>query len=242
MDLTELKLDIILPCYNPPAGWAAALPLALAEVRQALGNEVVFRLILVNDGSRHGVSESDIQGLEAAFPDMVYVAYAQNQGKGHALREGVKAAKGDFQIYTDIDLPYTPESMGLILQTLRNGADVAAGVRDGAYYAHVPTLRRWISKLLRWMLRTFLRTKINDTQCGLKGFNARGREVFLRTHIKRFLFDMEFIYLSSNEKGLQLQAIPAMLKPGVEFSKARMGILFRESLNFLAIFWKGIWR
>ena len=241
MDL-PVRLDIILPCYNPPTGWAEALPVSLGEVIAALRDSASVRLILVNDGSRQGVSEADLQALHRAFPDMQYVAYTVNQGKGNALREGAKVAGGDFQIYTDIDLPYLTESVVQVFEALRAGADVAAGVRDSEYYAHVPTLRRWISKLLRWMLRTFLRTKINDTQCGLKGFNAKGKEVFLRTHIKRFLFDMEFIYLASNEQGLNLQAIPATLKPGVQFSKARMGILFRESLNFLAIFWKGIWR
>lgn len=241
MDLQH-RLDIILPCFNPPPGWAEALPAMIQEIAAALGARVSLRLILVNDGSRQGVSEADLSLLRQAFPDMQYITYEQNCGKGHALREGAKVATGDFQIYTDIDLPYQTESVVQVYEALRAGADVAAGVRDHAYYTHVPTLRRWISKSLRWMLKTFLRTQINDTQCGLKGFNARGRDVFLRTRIERFLFDMEFIVLASNEKGIRLAPVPVTLKPGITFSKARLGILFKESLNFWTIFWRGLFR
>jgi hypothetical protein len=113
-------------------------------------------------------------------------------------------------------------------------------VRDAQYYLHVPPIRRFISKFLRWMLRTFLRIKISDTQCGLKGFNAVGRQLFLQTRINRFLFDLEFIYLASTTQDLQLAPVPVQLKPGIEFSKARLGILLRESLNFVSIFARGI--
>lgn len=239
--MTATRLDIILPCYNPPSGWSLQLPTAIAEIGNALGEAVELHLILVNDGSRHGIAASEIDFLQSQLPLFTYLAYLPNQGKGHALRSGVNAAKGDLQIYTDIDFPYTTDSLLAIYEALRSGkADIAAGVRDASYYTHVPAVRRFISKLLRWMLRTFLRTKITDTQCGLKGFNAQGRKIFLETRIDRFLFDLEFIFLASNVDWLQMAQVEVQLKPGVVFSKARIGILLRESLNFGSIFLRGM--
>lgn len=234
-------LDIILPCYNPPAGWAQVLPEALASIGAALGTEVVIHLILVDDGSRNGLIDKEIAGLIAQIPTLQHTHYTTNQGKGHALRHGVALARGEYQIYTDIDFPYTTASLVAVYHALAQGsADIAAGVRDAEYYLHVPPIRRFISKFLRWLLRTFLQTKITDTQCGLKGFNAAGRAVFLHTRINRFLFDLEFIYLASANDTIQLQAVPVQLKPGIEFSKARLGILLRESFNFASIFLRGL--
>jgi glycosyltransferase involved in cell wall biosynthesis len=239
--MPQPTLDIILPCYNPPTGWVPQLMAALAEVQAAIGGEAEITLILVNDGSRTGIGQHDLAQLQAALPRLQYIAYMPNYGKGHALRQGVAQARGDFQIYTDIDFPYTTASLVAVWTALSvTGADIAAGVRDADYYRHVPPIRRFISKVLRWMLGTFLRTTIADTQCGLKGFNAQGKQLFLQTRIKRFLFDLEFIFLASNAPAIRLLPVDVQLKPGIEFSKARLGILLRESINFGWIFLRGL--
>lgn len=185
----------------------------------------------------------DIARLQKAIPAFSYLDSAPNMGKGFALRKGVSAAQGDFQIYTDIDFPYEEASLLQVYTQLHTGkADVVAGVRDSAYYKDVPPARKRISRLLRWMLRTFLRLQITDTQCGLKGFNAKGKTLFLQTTINRFLFDLEFIYLASNDKSVRLAPAEVRLKPDVVFSKVNWRILLNEGFNFLKIFFRGIWK
>ena len=76
------------------------------------------------------------------------------------------------------------------------GADVAVGVREEAYYAQIPPARRWVSRLLRRLIRHVLRLPVDDTQCGLKGFNETGRHLFLRT-TKRYLFDLEMLFMAA---------------------------------------------
>jgi glycosyltransferase involved in cell wall biosynthesis len=241
--MAEVSLDIILPCYNPPKGWASNVPKAVAHLQEVIGTKVLVNVILVNDGSKTGVSNEDIDFLRAQLPHFEYLPSHPNQGKGHALRLGASKAHSDIQIYTDIDFPYTSESFAAIFKALASGThDIVAGIRNAEYYAHVPAARKAISKILRWLLRTFLRLKIADTQCGLKGFNANGKAIFLQTRIRRFLFDLEFIFLASNEKQIRLTSEIVQLKPGVEFSKARVGILLRESLNFGSIFFRAILR
>ena len=101
-------------------------------------------------------------------------------------------------------IPYEEKSLLEVARLLTSeNADVVAGVRADTYYEGVPADRRRISRFLRWMLRTFLGVKVTDTQCGLKGFNQKGREIFLQTTINRFLFDLEFIFLASNDKQIK---------------------------------------
>lgn len=235
-------LDIILPCFNPPEGWVDKIILSFRRIEAALPG-IGLRLILVNDGSTQGLDEKDIARLRSEIPSLQYISSSPNKGKGFALRKGVEAANSKFQIYTDVDFPYEEESLLALFDRLqKEEGDIVAGVRDASYYEGVPVGRKRISKLLRWMLRTFLRLKLTDTQCGLKGFNAKGRALFLSTTIDRFLFDLEFIFLASNDSSIRLIPSPVRLKPHIIFSKVNWRILLNESFNFMRIFFRGIWK
>ena len=76
--------------------------------------------------------------------------------------------------------------------------NVVIGVKDQSYYDHVPPLRRSISRVFRFFVRSLLRIPTDDTQCGLKGFDQVGKAVFLKTTIDRYLFDLEFVFLASD--------------------------------------------
>jgi glycosyltransferase involved in cell wall biosynthesis len=238
--LPQQSLDIILPCYNPPPGWYDAVIAATEKIHAALPG-TSLQIILVNDGSERGLAEEHLRQLQEHLPSFRYIASSPNMGKGFALRKGAEAADSDFQIYTDVDFPYQEQSLLRVYATLLEGhCDVVAGVRDASYYKNVPAARRRISRLLRWMLRTFLRLQITDTQCGLKGFNRRGRALFLRTTINRFLFDLEFIFLASNDPDIRLCPAEVELKPDIVFSRVNPRILLNEAFNFMKIFFRGI--
>lgn len=168
-----------------------------------------------------------------------FISYTENQGKGYALRKGVEAAKGDYIVYTDIDLPYTHESFLKVMEALKQGNDVVVGIRSEEYYTHLPKSRVYISKFLRSLIRFFLRIPTDDTQCGLKGFNQKGREVFLSTTINRHLFDLEFVFLSARKK-LKIKTVEVELRPEVVLSQMNWKILLQEFGNFLKIFAKSI--
>lgn len=235
-------LDIILPCYNPAGGWAESIIQSMRGISAELPGYPIS-LIIVNDGSQRGWDAAALDRIKAGLPG-IRVSVDENpvnKGKGNALRRGVALANSPLQIYTDVDFPYTEASLIAVFRQLESRTcDIAAGVRDESYYKDVPAQRKTLSKFVRWLLRTFLSLRITDTQCGLKGFNAKGREVFLKTRIDRFLFDMEFIFLASNQKGLRLQAVPVELKPSIIFSKMSWRILIQEGFNFLGIFFRFI--
>jgi hypothetical protein len=92
---------------------------------------------------------------------------------------------------------------------------------------------------LRLLIRFFIQIPTDDTQCGLKGFNIKGKEVFLSTSIDRYLFDLEFIFLAAKKK-LTIQKVPVQLKKGIVLSKSNFGILSTELFNFLKIFLRSI--
>jgi glycosyltransferase involved in cell wall biosynthesis len=225
----------VLPCYNPQSGWEKNVVSAVVSISKKLNVQV--ELIIVNDGSVREWTEESVNYIRRSREGFVPVIYAENKGKGHALRKGVAVASHNRIIYTDIDFPYTEDSMVAIFSALRENHDVVLGHRGTNYYVNTPWFRKVVSKFLRWTLKTFLRLPTDDSQCGLKGFNKKGAAVFLDTRINRFLFDMEFIKLASKRK-LDIVKVDVELKPNIVFSRVHFGILFREAFNFLRVLFR----
>ncbi len=232
------SLDIILPAYNPLPGWEEIVIGRFQSLEKALP-AFKITLFIVNDGSRTLDETTSNTLLRNAIPDIQWISYKDNKGKGYALREGVKKTSGDYILYTDIDWPYTEESMLGLIKILDKKTDAVIGIRDAEYYAHLPLSRRRISKLLRKINANFLRLKVDDTQAGLKGFSKKVKPIFLATTINRYLFDLEFIFLLSSKKNaVNVQGIPITLRPGITFSQMNRKILLQEARNFFKIWWK----
>jgi hypothetical protein len=93
-----------------------------------------------------------------------------------------------------------------------------------------------VGSSLRWMLRHVLRQPIDDSQCGLKGFDHSGKALFLETTIDRFLFDLEFLMLAKNR--VKVTPVQVELREGVVFSKVGWKVLAAEGKNFIRLLFK----
>ncbi len=226
------SLTIIIPCYNPRPGWALRVAEHFREFCQHAASDRIH-LTFVNDGSTENIQTIDLQYLRQSIPDLTLISYAQNRGKGQALREGVRHSESDFYIFTDVDFPYTLESMLAIEAALHQQSGIAVGHRSTAYYEKVPWFRKVLSRSFRWFIRQLLNVPVEDSQCGLKGFDEKGKAIFLKTSIQRFLFDLEFLVLANGK--IPVYAVPVQLKEGITFSTMGLKILWRESRNFLKI-------
>jgi len=233
--MPRIQTDLVLPCYNPPIGWALNLTRCMHALQQYLP-ETDFTVYVVNDGSTRPPSQEDVAFLQGALPRFHYLSYAQNRGKGYALRYGVARAHNPICLFTDIDFPYQEVSVAAVYAELREQlCDIAVGARDTQYYAGVPAMRTGISRALRFFTRNLLRLPVSDTQCGIKGFNAKGKALFLQTQVDRYLFDLEFLFRSARTPELRVHPVQVQLKPDIIFSRMNPRILARESVNLLKI-------
>ncbi len=232
-----MAISLVLPCYNPPPGWEQVVDSAYHTFCEKVG--IKAELIIVMDGVAGKDGTDGIANLQQKITALRVVKYDVNRGKGYALRQGVSIAIGDIIIYTDIDFPYTMESVLAVYDGLnKNEYDFGVGVKNEQYYAHVPLLRRLISRFLRMLTSVFLSLPITDTQCGLKGFKKPVADIFLKTTIDRYLFDLEFVRNSFKSKKFRIKAIPIALKENVRFRKMDYRILLPEMLNFARLLFK----
>ncbi len=228
-----MTLSLILPCYNPPKGWAEHIIGELRQFAEQIGNQP--ELILVIDGLTERIDPVEVQILQQGIPSLLIIQYEENQGKGYAIRQGVMQAAGDLIMYTDVDFPYNTDSLVKIYRALSSGScDVAIGVKNEAYYSKVPFVRRRISSMLQRLIKVLLPMPVTDTQCGLKGFHSHVRPVFESTTINRYLFDLEFVHKCYREK-LRVLPVPIQLRPGVTFRRMPYSVLFTELFNFVRL-------
>lgn len=118
-----MKLSIIIPAYNEET----TILTILRKVRAVEIPKVQIEVVVVDDGSSDRTKE--IIHANAEFYD-VFLPLPENQGKGGAVRAGLKAATGDYVVFQDADLEYDPREIPKLMKpVLDYHASVVFGSR-----------------------------------------------------------------------------------------------------------------
>ncbi len=180
-----MLLSVIMPVYNEAA--------TLEEiVRRVLESPILIdrQIVLVDDCSTDG-SKEIAQQLAAAHPQITLIRHDHNQGKGAALRSGLRAATGGIVLIQDADLEYDPAEYPRLMEPILSGkADVVFGSRFVGGEAH-RVLYFWHSVANRFItLLSNCLTNLNltDIECCYKVFT---KDVASRLTIEERGFGIE---------------------------------------------------
>lgn len=231
---TTSDIDLILPCYNPDEKWVERVDESFKLLQHSCPSHH-FRLIVSNDGSKRNFTPQFTDRLIELVPETIIVDNQENRGKGAAVRAAVTISTAPLVLYTDYDFPYLNECMCKVVVKLEEGCDIVIAARNQSYHRELTTFRKllsWTSRNMNWLI---LGMKYPDAQGGLKGFNERGKKIFLDTKVERFLFDTEFIYKASKNPDIKIGQIKAFLREGVHLPSMGSKTMRREALNFFKI-------
>ena len=159
-----MRLSIITPAYNEAENLAAMYE-RLAPAAASGGLE--WEWIIVDDHSRDATFEV-LRGLAARDPRVRGLRLARNSGSHTAIACGLHHATGDAAVVLAADLQDPPETLALMLQEWRAGAQVVWAVRRQRAGESTPTLG--FSRIYYFIMRHIV---------GMKEMPARGADFFL---------------------------------------------------------------
>jgi glycosyltransferase involved in cell wall biosynthesis len=121
-------IDIIIPIYKSKLT-LEALILRLNEWTQSKKNELVVRVILVDDGSADGTYEYLLQLKPEIQFSFEAIRLGKNYGQHTAITVGLSHSTADFAVVMDDDLQHDPFEIDLLLaRLLETNADLVYGV------------------------------------------------------------------------------------------------------------------
>lgn len=166
------RVVLVVPCYNEAARLDEERLLSLLD-------EPAVDLLFVDDGSTDGTG-ARLAALAARAPERVRVlSPGKNQGKGEAVRAGMREALRTGAAvtgYLDADLSAPPPEVLRVLRALLadDALQAALGSRVLLLGRRIErrAVRHYLGRIFGTAASIILGAPIYDTQCGAKVFRA----------------------------------------------------------------------
>jgi dolichyl-phosphate beta-glucosyltransferase len=233
-------LSLVIPVYNAADQLPATLDAVDAFATRYPG---AVEVLFVDDHSTEVETQLILEDFARQRVFARVLRNAQNRGKGYSVTRGMLAARGEYRVFTDVDLAYPLDEVHKIVHQLKSGFDVAIACRvlpESRYlmspsFFHYLYTRHVMSRAFNKVVQTFLLPGILDTQAGLKGFTAEAAQLcFARTTIPGFGFDIECLYIAQRH-GLAIKQTAVNFRYDDEPTTVRFA---RDSRRMLQDIWQ----
>ncbi len=213
-----MRISLIVPCYNEEVNIQKGVLDKIGNYTAA--NEIFSEVIIVDDGSSDS-SKTVIKKKYLKTYSKFRLIQNSHQGKAFAVLTGIKQAKGDFVMFTDIDLATPIDEVDKLIAKINNGGEIIIGSRNNSRTG-APLLRKIMAKGLIFIRNIIIGLKgIKDTQCGFKLFERKPAleiinklQVFHNMRIAKDSsvsagFDIEFLFLGQ-KLGYKVIEVPVI--------------------------------
>ncbi len=230
-------LSVIIPAYNEEK--------RIKETLESFFNYLskqnyTWEVIVVSDGSKDNTVRV-AEEFVSSHKGFKIIGNQKNHGKGYVVRQGMLEAKGEFRLFADADNSTSIEQIENFLPYFQNGYDIVIGsieIKGAKIHESAQWYRRMMGHYSKYLIRVVAGLwEIHDTQRGFKCFKAKAaEEIFRRTKIDRFGFDIEVLALAK-KLSFKIKEVPVIWENAGE-SKVSLKSYFEVLKDLLRIrFW-----
>jgi uncharacterized membrane protein YbhN (UPF0104 family) len=236
--MSDVEVSVVLPAYNEEATIERTVEVTLETLASFLPADA-FEVIVAEDGCDDRTPA--IATRLADEDDRVrHVHSDERLGRGGALEYAFERAEGETLVYFDTDLATDMKHLEELVESVRSGEyDVATGSRwmpDNQ--ADRPTKRAVSSLGYNTLVRLFLRSDMQDHQCG---FKAISRETFdaLREEVEdeHWFWDTEVLVLAQR-RGYSVREFPVDWEPKGDTKVDLVRDVFGMGSQILRTWWQ----
>ena len=196
-----MRLSVIIPVFNE----AATIESVLHRITSVPTEK---EIVVVDDGSTDGTREI-LMDLEKTnnFDPLCCLYHDRNQGKGAAIRTGVKKISGEIVTIQDADLEYHPEDYPVAIRLIEQGfADAVFGSRFLGPHRVFLFWHYLGNKVLTLICNVLYNSILTDMETGFKMIRT---EVFKSLDIRSSTFDFEVeVTAKLFKRGYRVYEIP----------------------------------
>lgn len=190
-------LSVIVPAYNE----ASRIEGTLEQIEAYLQSRpFTAEVLVVDDGSLDDTARR-VEEM-ARHNGRIHLLRTPHRGKGHAVKSGMAAARGELRFFCDADLSMPIAELDRFLEPSLSQYDIVIGSREapGAHRVGEPRLRHCLGRAYNLLARLLVRG-IRDTQCGFKLFRGPAAEqLFPLQRLDGFGFDVEVLFLAQRRR------------------------------------------
>lgn len=208
-----MKLSIIIPVYNEEKLVCQVLD-RIAGVSWP-AHISSLELIVVDDCSTDNTFNALEEYRRLNKKEFVLLKHDHNQGKGAAVRTGIKKSTGALIIIQDADLELIPDDIPKMVNAMQElGVQFVNGSRylPGLIRPLHSYKRYYFNKVFTKLASILINVRFTDLACGYKLFT---RDVYDRIHLteNRFGFEAELLIKVARLKRTMVTEIPVHYFP-----------------------------
>ena len=196
----NIKLSVVIPCYNEENRFRNGLNHYLSYLKK---QKYLWELIFVNDGSKDNTYKL-MQKTTRGKSNIKIISYSKNHGKGYAVVCGVRAARGQYILFTDLDHSVPINTIKSFFKYFEKDYQVVIGSRrvsEAKILIHQHFLRELLGRGFTLLVRFLIDWRITDATCGFKAFkNHIAQKIFEKITIYDWAFDAEILFLCKKFK------------------------------------------
>ena len=209
----SVEVSVVLPAYNEESTLRHTVEVTLDRLSSFLPAGS-FEVIVAEDGCEDR-TPAIADELEAEYETVRHIHSDERLGRGGALEFAFREAAGQTLVYFDTDLATDMDHLEELVGSIRTeGYDVATGSRwlpDSA--AQRPAKRGIPSLGFNRLVRLFLRSEVQDHQCGFKAFDREALFALLdEVEDDHWFWDTE-VLVRAQRAGYRVREFPVEWTP-----------------------------